>query len=76
MSMASAILAKISTLDPASALEEEHIAMSATGMAYAGENPAHPLCPPELRNLAHRAGLQLAWTRWVHPHDPAHRTLR
>ena len=36
-SMASAILAKISKLDPAAALEEEHIAMSATGMAYAGE---------------------------------------
>ncbi|KAM5539391.1 hypothetical protein V8D89_006843 [Ganoderma adspersum] len=36
-SMASAILDNISRLDPASALEEEHVAMSATGMAYAGE---------------------------------------
>ena len=35
--MAGAILAKIPKLDPTSALEEEHIAMSATGMAYAGE---------------------------------------
>ncbi|PIL22693.1 cytochrome P450 [Ganoderma sinense ZZ0214-1] len=34
-SMASAILEKISRLDPASVLEEEGIAMSATGMAYA-----------------------------------------
>nr|VWO95115.1 N/A [Ganoderma boninense] len=34
-SMASAILDKISRLDPASAREEEGIAMSATGMAYA-----------------------------------------
>lgn len=35
--MASAILEKLSRLDPVLALEEERIAMNATGMAYAGE---------------------------------------
>ena len=58
--MTSAILEKISRLDPASALEEESVAMSATGMAYAGEKWS-PFTSGW--SLAHRTELQLVWTR-------------